>query len=103
MFGMALADRPAGQNDITPYWIFEDGPARIERRIPLIPFSREVGALRRLKRDLAAYRMVFGQPRQEDLLASLDLGAAGPEAGWADWLITLSPPGPKRAPGGPSS
>jgi hypothetical protein len=54
--------------DIEPYWVYE-GPARIERQVPLIPLSREVERLERLKRSLAVYRMVFGQPRQEDLLA----------------------------------
>ena len=33
--------------------------------------SREVGQLEALKRSLAVYRMVFGQPRQEDLVAHL--------------------------------
>lgn len=56
--------------DIEPFWVY-DGPARIERLVPLIPLSREVERLERLKRSLAVYRMVFGQPRQEDLIAFL--------------------------------
>jgi hypothetical protein len=56
--------------DIEPFWVYE-GPARVERHVPLIPLSREVERLERLKRSLAVYRMVFGQPRQEDLLAFL--------------------------------
>ena len=32
----------------------------------------EVEAFDRLKRQLAAYRVVFGQPRQEELIALLD-------------------------------
>jgi hypothetical protein len=56
--------------DIEPFWVY-DGPARIERLVPLIPLSREVEQLERLKRSLAVYRMVFGQPRQEDLIAFL--------------------------------
>ena len=56
--------------DIEPFWVYE-GPAQIERHVPLIPLSREVERLERLKRSLAAYRMVFGQPRQEDLIAFL--------------------------------
>jgi hypothetical protein len=56
--------------DIEPFWVY-DGPARIERHVPLIPLSREVDRLERLKRSLAVYRMVFGQPRQEDLVAFL--------------------------------
>ncbi len=64
--------------DIEPFWVY-DGPARIERLVPLIPLSREVEQLERLKRSLAAYRMVFGQPRQEDLVAFLG-SRAGSEA-----------------------
>ncbi|MEP7378002.1 MAG: helicase-related protein [Chloroflexota bacterium] len=56
--------------DIEPFWVY-DGPAQIERLVPLIPLSREVERLERLKRSLAVYRMVFGQPRQEDLIAFL--------------------------------
>ena len=56
--------------DIEPFWVYE-GPARIERHVPLMALSREVEQLERLKRSLAAYRMVFGQPRQEDMVAFL--------------------------------
>ncbi|MDR2368571.1 MAG: DEAD/DEAH box helicase [Deltaproteobacteria bacterium] len=89
MFDQALRDREKGRNDITPYWVF-DGEAKIERRIPMIPFSREVGRLRELKRDLATYRLVFGQPRQEELLAALNLGRPVDEM--SGWLISLAPP-----------
>ena len=66
-----------GLKDIVPFWVYE-GPARIQRLVPLIPLSREVERLERLKRSLAAYRMVFGQPRQEDLVAYLQ-GRMGDE------------------------
>jgi hypothetical protein len=36
-----------------------------------LPFSREVVRLDGLRRALAIYRMVFGQSRQEDLMAYL--------------------------------
>jgi hypothetical protein len=36
-----------------------------------MPFSREVDRLHELRRSLAIYRMVFGQSRQEDLIAYL--------------------------------
>jgi hypothetical protein len=38
----------------------------------MLPLSREHEQLRRLKRSLAVYRLTFGQPRQEDLLAWLE-------------------------------
>jgi hypothetical protein len=59
-------------NDLIPYWLFEtDGGWSVERRVPILPFSREVAELRRLKQMLAIYRLAFGQPRQEDLLSYL--------------------------------
>jgi len=55
-----------------PFWIYPvDGGARIERHVPALPLSRDLDRLGTLRRSLAAYRMVFGQPRQEDLLAYL--------------------------------
>lgn len=69
MFAMATADRGPGVSDLVPNWIYEvDGGACVERRVPLTPYTREVEQLARLKRGLALYRLVFGQPRQEDLL-----------------------------------
>jgi len=53
-----------------PYWLFP-GDAKIERHVPALPFSREVERLSGLRRALAIYRMVFGQSRQEDLIAYL--------------------------------
>jgi hypothetical protein len=53
--------------DLIPYWIYE-GSVRVERRVPMLPFSREVTRLAWLKRSLAVYRLAFGQPRQGDLL-----------------------------------
>jgi hypothetical protein len=37
----------------------------------MLPLSREVPRLANLKRTLALYRLVFGQPRQEDLVEFL--------------------------------
>jgi hypothetical protein len=59
-------------SEIVPYWVFpvEDG-AYIERHAPTLPLSREAARLPALRGSLAVYRMVFGQPRQEDLLEHL--------------------------------
>lgn len=72
-FRMCKNDRPEELNDLYPYWIFDnvESPFKIERIIPLLPFSREIPKLDKLKKSLALYRLVFGQPRQEDLLAYL--------------------------------
>ena len=45
--------------------------AHIERHVPALPLSRDARQLEALKRSLAVYRMVFGQPRQDDLMAFL--------------------------------
>ncbi len=71
MFAEASAHvRNRDLRDIEPFWVFE-GDAKIERQVPLVPLTREVEQLRRLRASLAAYRLVFGQPRQEDLVAYL--------------------------------
>lgn len=64
-------DRPAGSSDLDPYWIYEAGEARVERHVPALPLSRDHEHLAQLVRSLVAYRLVFGQPRQEDLVAYL--------------------------------
>ena len=57
---------------MVPYWLFplEDG-AHIERHVPALPLSRDASPLEALKQSLAVYRMVFGQLRQDDLMAFL--------------------------------
>jgi hypothetical protein len=92
LFQIAAQGKPNWHSDLIPYWIFEDGSARVERRIPLLPYSKEIGKLKRLKQGLALYRMVFGQPRQEDLLFSLSQNGGYGSSHLADWLISLQPP-----------
>jgi hypothetical protein len=92
LFQIAARGKSNGNSDLIPYWIFEDGSARVERRIPLLPYSKDVGKLKRLKQGLALYRMVFGQPRQEDLLFSLRQNSNHESVDFADWLISLQPP-----------
>lgn len=94
MFQCAADDRPPGEVELSPYWIYAvEGGARIERSVPAIPFSREAARLSHLTRALAAYRLVFGQPRQQDLLAFLAGQLSADElAGMAEDLrIDLSP------------
>ncbi|WP_437329971.1 helicase-related protein [Sorangium sp. So ce381] len=71
MFARALERRSADATHIVPYWIFLDGAARIERHVPALPLSHDRERIQRLRSSLAVYRMVFGQPRQEDLVAYL--------------------------------
>lgn len=91
LFQIASQGKSNGHSDLIPYWIFEEGSARVERRIPLLPYSKEVAKLKRLKQGLALYRMVFGQPRQEDLLFRLSQNGNHQSTNIADWLISLEP------------
>lgn len=69
MFASARAATEA-DTDLAPYWLCE-GPVKVERRVPILPFSRETQRLEWLKRSLTVYRLAFGQPRQDDLLGYL--------------------------------
>ena len=53
---------------LVPHWVFTEGCARIQRHSPVLPMSRDVDRVDVLRRSLAVYRMVFGQPRQDDLM-----------------------------------
>lgn len=81
--------------DLIPYWIYE-GSVRVERRVPMLPFSREVTRLAWLKRSLTVYRLAFGQPRQDDLVEYLqDLVGAGMDGSMlSDLQIRLEPTRP---------
>jgi len=69
VFNQALKDRKEDQSDLVPFWIYEsDEGYKVYRYIPLIPLSRDNERLQYLTRTVAAYRMVLGQPRQEDLV-----------------------------------
>ena len=84
------AARKAGEHDLVPFWL-APGEHYVERHVPLLSYSREVEAFQRLKRQLAAYRVVFGQPRQEELVVLLDRANID-LARLRDWAIDLSPP-----------
>jgi len=99
LFDLAVPETPTptGSGEMIPYWVFPEGPAKIERHVPVLPFSYEAAALPRLRKALAAYRLAFGQPRQEELVEFL-----GADRSDADLLesasrlrVDLSPP---RAP-----
>ena len=94
MFDAVQASRSVGVSDLVPYWIYEiPGGAKVERRVFSLPFSKDESRLRRLKAGLALYRMVFGQPRQDDLLDHLQ-GQFDEQAAIglvARWQIDLRP------------
>ncbi len=72
LFAHAVRERAPEATDLVPFWMFPiDGGATIERHVPMLPLSRDRDRMEALRRELAVYRMVFGQSRQEDLLAYL--------------------------------
>ena len=93
LFDRARAAREPHESDLIPFWIFPvEGGSSIERRVPILPFSKEEQRFKQLQRRLAVYRLVFGQPRQEDLMAYLeahDLPGGGDPR---QWRISLEPP-----------
>ena len=73
------SDQSTDESGLVPYWLFPlASGAHIERHVPALPLSRDADQFRALQRSLAVYRMVFGQPRQDDLMAFL-LERFGPE------------------------
>jgi hypothetical protein len=94
VFDIARDDRAPGTSDIVPYWVFPlEGGAAVERHVPALPLSEDLERLTVLRRTLAVYRMVFGQPRQDELLDYL-LRRMGREEAveyLADLRIDLSP------------
>jgi hypothetical protein len=71
-FDDAKSGRKSTDNDLVPYWVYPvPGGDAIERHVPMYPLSRDVERFNALREALALYRMVFGQPRQEEMLSYL--------------------------------
>jgi hypothetical protein len=95
LFVRASCERKSEENDLVPYWVFEtDGGSKIERCICNLPLSRDVERLSDLIKSVAAYRVSFGQPRQEDLVEYLCRRQDGEKdhAACDGCTIDLSPP-----------
>lgn len=96
LFKIARYRYEESRSELTPFWIFpSERGARIERHVPALPLSREQRKLIDLRQSLAVYRMVFGQPRQEELIDYLQRHLSDEEI---DEMvekvkIDLSPPG----------
>ena len=94
VFEAAAAEDDHDLGDLTPYWIYP-GDAQLQRRIMALPLSRDEERWARLQDSLALYRLAFGQPRQEDMMAALQRRgiAANPEQ-INELRIDLRPPAP---------
>ena len=97
-FQAAAAEANVGLGDLSPYWIYP-GDAQLQRRIMAFPLSRDEERWARLQESLALYRLAFGQPRQEDMLAVLKRrGVDGDPERIAEMRIDLRPPVPEGNP-----
>ena len=98
VFEAAAEDGDHRLGDLVPYWIYP-GEARIQRRIMALPLSRDEEQWVRLQESLALYRLAFGQPRQEDMLAALRRrGIASQPDRIAEIRIDLRPPAQEHIP-----
>lgn len=88
----AIAEKTAGCSDLIPYWGLRESEdmIRIERIVPMYPFSRDGLAYERLIKILSLYRLTLGQARQEELLSYL-LQFHPEEENLQDMFINLSP------------
>ncbi len=85
-------DHQAELGDFSPGWVYP-GPNRIERHVAPFRFSNDFDRYDRMKRDVALYRLTFGQPRQEDMLVVLRRrGFDADPASLGAFRIDLSPP-----------
>jgi hypothetical protein len=60
-----------GKCELIPYWHVDTDDIKIERIIPLYPYSKDQARLSKILRTLAIYRLAFGQPRQAELVEHL--------------------------------
>lgn len=60
-------------SDLIPFWGLteQEGMVKIERIVPMYPFSRDGVAYERLIKILSLYRLTLGQARQEELIEYL--------------------------------
>ena len=79
-------------SELVPYWGLTEQPemVKIERIVPMYPFSRDELSYERLMKILNLYRLTLGQARQEELLEYI-MQNREDNADLKDWFINLSP------------
>jgi len=83
-----------GQCELIPFWHVESDGVKIERVVPMYPFSRDQAKLEQILRTLAVYRLAFGQPRQAELVEHVlknNLSAEEEQRVRENLIINLSP------------
>ncbi|MBM4481680.1 hypothetical protein GS444_24215 [Rhodococcus hoagii] len=78
-----------GLDGLIPDWIYL-GPHKVIRDVMPYRLSRDTRRLERIKSDAARYRLAFGQPRQEDLMALLEADGVDDESA-ANLRLDLRP------------
>lgn len=80
-------------SDLIPHWGLTETKdmVKIERIVPMYPFSNDEIKYDRLIKILSAYRLTLGQPGQEKLLDSIFEGCPLNEINIEDLFINLSP------------
>ena len=82
----------AHTSDLIPFWGLteREDMVKIERIVPMYPFSRDEIAYERLIKILSLYRLTLGQARQEELLEYIFNNCENTED-MKDLFINLSP------------
>ncbi len=98
LFALAETETTDDTCGLQPFWIYEaDKTFKLRRHVPAVPFSQDLDRLDNLKSGLMYYRMVFGQPRQQDLVDHLrtkyaHLSPTEIDQKVREFYIDLSPP-----------
>ena len=79
-------------SELVPYWGLTEQPdmIKIERIVPMYPFSRDELSYERLMKILSLYRLTLGQARQEEVLEYI-MENRNNNADLKEWFINLSP------------
>ena len=94
IFKKASDEEKSGEcSDLIPYWGLKenDDMVKIERIVPIYPFSRDEIRYDRLIKVLSLYRLTLGQARQEELLESIITKFDVDEKEINELFINLSP------------
>ncbi|MFW9940376.1 MAG: helicase-related protein [Candidatus Thorarchaeota archaeon] len=96
LFTIAMQDKQISDNkcELIPFWhVDTDSDIKIERYIPLYPFSQDIDKYSQIQKVLAYYRLTFGQPRQEELINAIYHGNENQNLHdkLEEFLINLSP------------
>jgi hypothetical protein len=92
---MSVLEQAGGGNELKPFWVYSPpGGVSIERYVPALPLSQDANRLEYLRKSLALYRMVLGQPRQDELLEYLltHLPRELVDEAMSELRISLEPP-----------